>query len=183
MHHKGLTQRTFKFAQKIPNRLTLTATDPGRATHMPKWRRLLAFQVSQGLLPSLQLPLQKGADVHRVPNHICQVWADTLDASQLLWCTDYSPGLLMVLMRKQDCAGAFKSRWWCALAVRRVTAQPWLTHDTLIKTARGSEKSSLSIIFVETRMMLGCWMPGENINLGLFSNHNTLPLSQGLQAR
>lgn len=83
MHHKGLTQCTFRFAQKIPNRVTLTAIDTRRVTHMSKCRCLLAFQVSQGLLPSLQLPLRKGADVHRVLNHICQARADALDASQL----------------------------------------------------------------------------------------------------
>ena len=82
-HHKGLTQCTFRFAQKIPNRLTLTGTDTGRVTHTSKCRCLLAFQVPQGLLPSLQLPLQKGADVHRVLNHICQAQADALDAPQL----------------------------------------------------------------------------------------------------
>lgn len=54
-----------------------------------------------------------------------------------LGCPDPSPGILTVLMRKQECARTFKPIWFCALAVQRVTAQPWLTHDTLIKTAWG----------------------------------------------
>lgn len=169
MHHKDLPQFTFKFAQEISNRLTLALTS-GEQLICPK-----AFQVSQGLLPSLQ-PLQGVQMCIAAP-------ATSARPRQMPWmhlgcggCPDPSLGVLVELMRKNECAGTFTpSRSW-APPVRRVT------HDTLIKIAWSYEKSSFSIIFVKTRMMFGCWIHEKNINLGSFSSHDTLLLSQALQA-
>lgn len=63
------------------------------------------FYMSQGLLPSLHLLLQRGADGLHVPNPICQAVQVPWGHLDCLRCPKPCPEVLTVLVRKQGCSG------------------------------------------------------------------------------
>lgn len=146
---------------------------------MPKCRHLPPFQASQGFLPSLQLPL--GPKGCRYPLH------PELHMPALGRCLRYilSARGAWILLLESACVDK-EARLCRNLESQQCFGRPegysslWLTLHILIKAAQGSEKSSLSTLSVETRMLMGCWISGENINLELFSSRNAPLTSQDL---